>query len=209
MATQEPVEFRNPAAFRRWLEKHHAAADELLIRLYRKHASARGMTYAQALDEALCYGWIDGVRRSYDEDSFTIRYSPRRRGSIWSKINVAHVERLINEGRMTAPGLAAFNARDEKKTGIYSFENRPKKLSPALERTFRAEKKAWSFFQKQAPGYRRTSIYWVMSAKQKETQERRLGILISCSKSGKPIPVLAWAGKSVKGTANSNTRGRG
>ncbi len=192
MAAQDPAEFRSPAAFRGWLEKHHAGTDELLIRLYRKHASAKGMTYAQALDEALCYGWIDGVRRSYDADSFTIRFSPRRRGSIWSKINVAHVKRLIREERMTAPGLAAFSARDEKKTGVYSFENRPKKFSPALGKTFRAEKKAWAFFHKQAPWYRRTSIHWVMSAKQEKTRERRLGILISCSKAGKPIPALAW-----------------
>ena len=193
-----PAEFRTPEAFRLWLERHHDNASELLIRLFRVHAAERGITYSQALDEALCFGWIDGVRRSFDGDSFITRFSPRRRGSVWSRINIAHVRRLIKRGRMKPPGLAAFKARDQKKTGIYSFENSPTRFSPPLGKAFRAETDAWKYFQHQAPWYRRTSIYWVMSAKQKETREKRLGILISCSKLGKPIPPLARAKKPGK-----------
>lgn len=185
-----PAEFRTPRAFRAWLERHHDSTPELIIRLFKVHAAERGITYSQALDEALCFGWIDGVRRGHDADSFTIRFTPRRPRSIWSLINVAHVKRLAKEGRMAPPGLAAYNARDHKRTGIYSFESRPRRFSPALGKAFRAEPQAWAYFQKQAPWYRRTSIYWVMSAKQRETQEKRLGILISCSRLGKPIPLL-------------------
>jgi uncharacterized protein YdeI (YjbR/CyaY-like superfamily) len=193
MRTSLPAEFRTPGAFRTWLEHHHKGTPELTIRLFRVHAAEKGITYSQALDEALCFGWIDGVRRSYDKDSFITRFSPRRRGSIWSRINVGHVGRLIKEGRVTAAGLAAFQAKDEKKSGVYSFENRPIRLSALLGKAFRAEKVAWAYFQTQAPWYRRTSIYWVMSAKQKETRERRLGILISCSRLGKSIPLLERA----------------
>ena len=196
MAKQEPADFRTPATFRSWLTKNHANTSELLVRLHRTHAADKGITYTQALDEALCFGWIDGVRRSFDNDSFTVRFSPRRQGSIWSLVNVAHAQRLIKEGRMARPGLAAFQARDHKRTGVYSFEQRPSELSPAHIRKFRAEKKAWEFFQGQAPWYRRTSAYWVISAKREETREKRLGILIACSGRAEPIPALARPKKS-------------
>jgi uncharacterized protein YdeI (YjbR/CyaY-like superfamily) len=191
MSEKSPGDFRTPASFRSWLSKNHAHTSELIVRLYKTHAAPKGITYAQALDEALCFGWIDGVRRSLDKDSFTTRFSPRRTKSIWSRVNVAHVKRLIKEGRMAGPGLVAFQARDHQRTGIYSFEQRPSTLSPAHTRRFRAEKKAWEFFQKQAPWYRRTSSFWVMSAKREETREKRLGILIDCSARGKSIPALA------------------
>jgi uncharacterized protein YdeI (YjbR/CyaY-like superfamily) len=189
------MEFRNPAAFRSWLKKNHAASPELTVRTYRVHAANKGTTYAQALDEALCFGWIDGVRRSLDKDSFTIRFSPRRPRSIWSNVNVQHVQRLIKEGRMAGPGLAAFEARDHTRTGIYSFEQRPSELPPALGKKFRAHKKAWAHFQARAPWYRRVSIFWVMSAKREETRDKRLGVLIACSGRGEPIPALARARK--------------
>jgi uncharacterized protein YdeI (YjbR/CyaY-like superfamily) len=191
MNRKRPGEFRAPEEFRSWLEKHHARTPELIIRLYRTHAADKGITYAQALDEALCFGWIDGVRRSLDRDSFTARFSPRRQRSIWSRVNGIHARRLIKEGRMAKPGLAAYQARDHQRTGVYSFENRPSKLAPALSKKFRSEKNAWEFFQRQAPWYRRTCMYWVMSAKREETRERRLGLLIACSDLGKPIPALA------------------
>ena len=196
MATVEPAVFRSPAFFRSWLKKNHASTSALIVRIFRNHAAHAGTTYAQALDEALCFGWIDGVRRSFDKDSFTIRFSPRRPGSIWSLVNVTHAQRLIKEGRMAKPGLVAFQARDRKRTGVYSFEQGPSELSAAHVRKFRAEKKAWEFFQGQAPWYRRTSAYWVMSAKREETREKRLGILIACSGRGEPIPALARPGKS-------------
>ena len=191
MAKQTPREFRTPASFRSWLKKNHACSSELIVRLYRAHAAGKGITYAQALDEALCFGWIDGVRRSFDTDSFTTRFSPRRPRSIWSNVNVQHVQRLIKEGRMAKPGLAAFDARDKKRTGIYSFEQRPSELSPALGKKFRAQKKAWAHFQSRPPWYKRVSIFWVMSAKREETRDKRLGVLIACSGRGEPIPALA------------------
>ncbi|HEX7573901.1 MAG TPA: YdeI/OmpD-associated family protein [Bacteroidota bacterium] len=196
MTKQIPAEFRSPGSFRSWLTRNRASTPELIVRLYRTHAGDRGITYAQALDEALCFGWIDGVRRSFDKDSFTTRFSPRRPGSIWSLVNVAHAQRLIKEGRMAKPGLVAFQARDQKRTGVYSSEQRPSELAPAHVRKFRAEKRAWEFFQGQAPWYRRTSAYWVISAKREETREKRLGILIACSGRGEPIPALARPRKS-------------
>lgn len=175
--------FKTPAAFRAWLEAHHGSSNELLLRVFRTHAAARGVTYAQALDEALCFGWIDGVRRSVDEDSFSIRFSPRKPKSIWSRINVGHVERLLKEKRMAPPGVAAFEARDEARTGVYSFENRPKELPPEMTRAFRANTPAWTFFEEQPRYYRRTMIFWVLSAKKEETRGRRFAALVdSCAR---------------------------
>jgi len=186
-----PNAFRSQAAFRAWLATHHASAPELLVRLFKTHAAQRGLTYAQALDEALCYGWIDGVRRSFDAASFTIRFTPRKRRSTWSRVNVGHVERLIAAGRMAKPGLAAYAARVEERTGLYSFERRAMALAPTYVRQFRAKAAAWAFFQAQAPFYRRTTTYWVMSAKKEETRERRLGQLIACSARRQRIPQMA------------------
>jgi len=172
--------FRTPAAFRSWLEKHHKTSNELVVRCFKTHAAHLGLTYKQALDEALCFGWIDGIRRSVDEDSFSTRFTPRKPRSIWSRVNIGHVERLIRERRMTRAGLDAFAARDEKRTAVYSFENRPKELSPDLAKRFRASKAAWEFFEEQAPSYRRTTTFWIMSAKQEETRLRRLEALMDC-----------------------------
>jgi uncharacterized protein YdeI (YjbR/CyaY-like superfamily) len=182
--------FATPAAFRSWLSRHHTTTVELELRLFKVHAAHRGITYAQALDEALCFGWIDGVRHGVDDDSFRTRFTPRQPRSIWSRVNIGHVERLMREGRMMPPGLAAFAARDEKRTALYSFENRPKSLDPALEKTFKANKDAWTFFGRQAPSYRRTVIFWIMSAKQEETRRRRLDALVDCCARGTIIPQL-------------------
>lgn len=181
--------FRTPAAFRTWLTRNHAKSRELILRCYKKHAAERGLTYAQALDEALCFGWIDGIRRSVDADSFSVRFTPRKPRSIWSRVNIAHVERLMAAGRMTKPGLDAFALRDEQRTGIYAFE-RQSELEPAFAATFRADKAAWRYYQKQAPWYRRTSTHWIMSAKKEETRAKRLALLIECSARGEPIPQL-------------------
>ena len=182
--------FRTPAAFRAWLKKKGRRADELLLRCYKVSAKHLGVTYAQALDEALCFGWIDGVRRGVDAISFSVRFTPRRKGSIWSRVNIRHVERLIAAGRMTRPGLEAYEARDEKKTGVYSFENRPKKLAPAIVKRFKANAGAWAWFSSQPPYYRRIATWYVMEAKKPETRERRLKTLIDSSKRGRRIPPL-------------------
>ena len=190
-ADPEPTTFANTAAFRAWLRRHGAREAVLVVRLFKVHAAHRGPTYAQALDEALCWGWIDGVRRPCDADTFTVRFTPRKARSTWSRVNVAHAERLIRAGRMARPGLAAFEAREEERTGVYSFERRALRLSPAGAAAFRAEAAAWRFFQARPPWYRRTSTYWVMSAKKPETRAKRLAQLIACSARGAPIPQLA------------------
>ena len=180
----QPKFFTSPKAFREWLERHHDRATELLVGFHKKSAAKKSITYAEALDEALCLGWIDGVRKNLNETSYTIRFTPRKPRSIWSLVNVKHVERLKKEGRMQPAGLEAYERRDEKRTGIYSFENRPRELSPDYEKLFRQNKAAWKFFQQQPPGYKRLMIFRTMSAKKEETQLRRLKQLIEYSEKG-------------------------
>jgi len=184
--------FKNAAAFRAWLRANGAKATELLVRIRKAGSTTEGITYAEALDEALCYGWIDGVRRRIDDDSFSIRFSPRKPTSIWSRINVAHVARLKAEGRMRKAGLAAYDAREERRTGIYSFEQQPQELPVAYKKIFQANKTAWEWFQKQAPWYRRTCTHWVVRAKREETRERRLAQLIARSAAHSPIGLLKY-----------------
>ena len=182
--------FREGRNFRDWLSHHHSSETELLVRLFKVHARDKGMTYADALDEALCFGWIDGVRKGGDDDSFTIRFTPRKAKSIWSKVNIDKVAALEAAGRMMAPGRAAFARREENRSAIYAYEKDSVALSPDYLKTFRTTRGAWKFFQAQAPWYRRTSVHWVMSAMREETRARRLGILISSSDRGVPIPSL-------------------
>lgn len=182
--------FSTPAQWRAWLKAHHKSATAIVLRLRKAHAT-NGITYAEALDEALCFGWIDGVRRAHDSDSYTIRFTPRRAGSIWSRVNVRHAERLLAAGRMTAAGRKAFEARRENRTGLYSFEQpRSLELAPAYKKTFRARKPAWEYYEDEAPWYRRATIHWVMSARQEETRQRRLAALIDWSSKGLRIPQL-------------------
>jgi uncharacterized protein YdeI (YjbR/CyaY-like superfamily) len=190
MAETAPTHFKTPAAFRAWLRKHHKTVRALILRIAKAHAADRGITYAQALDEALCYGWIDGVRQRLDAESFSVRFSPRKPRSIWSRVNVRHVERLIQANRMTKAGLIVFEAREEGRTGVYSFEQRPTELPPEYCQRFRAAKPAWTYFQGEAPWYRRTSSYWVLSAKREETRLKRLETLIDCSAAGLRIGPL-------------------
>jgi uncharacterized protein YdeI (YjbR/CyaY-like superfamily) len=182
-----PVAFEGPEAFRAWLRRNHATARELLVRCFKVEAAHRGLTYRQALDEALCIGWIDGVRRAKDAVSFSQRFSPRKPKSAWSAVNIRRFRQLQAEGRVLAPGLAAFEARVKSR---YSFESRPQALSPAFLRQFRARPRAWRFFQATPPWYRRTSAFYVMSAKRPETRARRLAVLISWSERQQGIPPL-------------------
>lgn len=179
--------FDSPADFRAWLKSHHAKSTELLVGFYSKGSDLGGVTYAEALDEALCFGWIDGVRRNVDEVSYSIRFTPRKPGSIWSLINVKHVERLLAKKRMTATGIKVFEARQAHKIGIYSFEQKKHALEPAQEKQFRANKKAWTFWEAQPPGYKRVSTHWVTSAKREETRARRLAQLIADSAAGRRL----------------------
>ena len=191
MSRARPVAFATAAAFRAWLAKHHASSKELFVRCFKTSAGHLGLGHREALDEALCFGWIDGVRRSLDAESFSVRFSPRKPRSKWSLVNIRRVGELEAAGRMRKPGLAVFRARDESDPRRYSFESKPVALDPALEKRLRANGRAWRYFQEQAPWYRRTSSFWVMSAKREETRERRLGILLDCCARGMRIPVLS------------------
>ena len=180
----KPKFFSSPEQFREWLDQNHDSSTELFLGFHKKSSGKKSITYAEALDEALCFGWIDGVRKKLNETSYVQRFTPRKPRSIWSNINVRHIERLKKEGRMHAAGLEAYARRDPKRTGIYSFENRPRELSPAYEKIFRKNTKAWKFFQEQPPSYRRLLIFRTMSARKEETQLRRLKQLIESSERG-------------------------
>jgi len=189
-APAEPRAFPSGAAFRAWLVRHHRKRSELLVLIFKTHAKHRGMTYFDALDEALCFGWIDGVRRRIDDDSFSIRFTPRRSGSIWSGINIERATALETGGRLAAAGLEAFRAREAKRSRIYAYESKPKALSPEYTRRLRSNRAAWEFFRAQAPWYQRLCAFRIMSAKREETRERRLAKLIDCSGRGVAIDPL-------------------
>lgn len=180
----KPKFFSSPAQFCEWLERNHNSATELLVGFHKKSSGKKSITYPEALDEALCFGWIDGVRKNVDETSYTIRFTPRKPKSIWSLVNVRHVDRLTKEGRMRPAGVEAYARRDPKRTGIYAFENRPREFSPQFEKAFRQNKIAWTFFEKQPPGYKRTIVFWVMSAKREETRMKRFKQLVELSARG-------------------------
>jgi uncharacterized protein YdeI (YjbR/CyaY-like superfamily) len=182
--------FSSARAFREWLEAHHETTRELLLRCYKSHAGDKGLTYPEAVDEALCFGWIDGVRRSVDSQSFSVRFTPRKAKSTWSAVNIRRARELQAKGRMHPAGKAAFTARDPKRSRIYSFEVKAKKLDPAALEKFQSNEAAWRFFQQQPPWYQRTSIFWVMSAKRETTRQRRLDELIASSARKKPIKAL-------------------
>jgi uncharacterized protein YdeI (YjbR/CyaY-like superfamily) len=187
----EPTFFATPKDFRKWLKKNHASADELIVGFYKKDSGKPSITWPESVDQALCFGWIDGVRRSLGEDSYTIRFTPRRAKSIWSAVNVKRMKQLIEEGLVEPAGLKAWEARDPKKTNRYSFEQREEAVfDKTLEKKFRANSAAWKFFQAQPPGYRRVLTFWVMQAKQEATRERRLATLIKASASEKRIDMM-------------------
>ena len=190
----KPKFFKTPEALRLWFEKQGASRTELWIGYHKKASGKGGVVYRQALDEALCVGWIDGVVKSIDELSYMQRYSPRKTKSTWSNVNVRRMHELIAEGRVTAAGLAAFERRDPARTGVYSFEN-PQKFSAEFSRTFKANRTAWLFFASQPPGYRRTATAYVMSAKQEVTRRRRLEHVITHSARGQRIGQLVSPAK--------------
>jgi uncharacterized protein YdeI (YjbR/CyaY-like superfamily) len=194
----KPTFFKTADRLRRWLEKNHASATELWIGFYRKASGKGGITYEQALEEALCFGWIDGVRKRLDDEAYVQRFTPRTAKSYWSAVNIKRVEGLKAAGRMHEAGLAAFERRDRSKTEAYSFERQHAQLDPASEKQFRANAKAWSFFQSQAPWYRRVVIHWVSSAKKEETRQRRLAVLISDSAAGQRINLLKPSERASK-----------
>jgi len=193
----KPLFFPSPADFRAWLETNHGRLQELLVGFHKRDSGKPSITWPEAVDQALCFGWIDGVRRSFGPSSYTIRFSPRKASSAWSAINIGRVKELTARGLMRPAGLAAFEARLAKKSAIYSYEQRfSAKLDAAAERRFRANQAAWEFFEQQPPGYRRTATYWVASAKMEETRTRRLATLIADSAQGRRIGLLTRPGSS-------------
>jgi uncharacterized protein YdeI (YjbR/CyaY-like superfamily) len=190
MSTPAARFFKSVTEFRRWLERHHKSERELWVGFRKKGVEPAGLTYLESVEVALCFGWIDGIRKSRDATTYVNRFTPRKADSVWSQINIARVEALIARGEMHQSGLDAYAKRDPAKSGIYSFEQRPQSFAPELERRFRAVRAAWNHFNAQPPGYRRLAIWWVSSAKRDETRLRRLTQLIEASGRGMRIGAL-------------------
>jgi uncharacterized protein YdeI (YjbR/CyaY-like superfamily) len=182
--------FESPEAFRAWLAEHHATATELWVGFHKKHTGRPSLDWAQSVDQALCFGWIDGIRKRVDDDRFVIRFTPRKPGSNWSAVNIGRVAELEAMGLMQPAGRAAFARRREQQSGIYSYEQRPADLPEAYAARLRADERAWAFWQGQPPGYRKTATWWVVSAKQEETRLRRLASLIDECANGRRIGPL-------------------
>jgi uncharacterized protein YdeI (YjbR/CyaY-like superfamily) len=173
-----PAIFASAADFRRWLEVHHDSETELWVGYYKKSVPKTSITYPQAVEEALCFGWIDGITRRFDDEVYANRFTPRRRTSIWSAINIAKIGELTAAGRMHPAGLRAFEDRDRRKDASYSYSRQPQELPPDLVARFEADEAAWEFWQSRPPGIRRQATHWVMSAKRPETRERRFTTLV-------------------------------
>jgi uncharacterized protein YdeI (YjbR/CyaY-like superfamily) len=190
--TREDVRvFRRASDFRAWLEANHASADSLFVGYYKKHVPKTAMTYPEAVEEALCFGWIDGITYRLDDELTATRFTPRRAGSNWSAINIERMQRLMAAGRVHPAGRAAFEARKAHATASYSYENRLAELPAEYLERLQAEPAAWRWWQAQSPSYRRGATWWVVSAKQEATRERRMGQLIADSAAGRPIrPML-------------------
>lgn len=187
-AASEARYFASPAEFRRWLAKHHATATELLVGFHKRATGRPSMTWPESVDEALCVGWIDGIRRRVDEERYSIRFTPRRAKSIWSAVNIARVKVLMQEGRMRPSGLAAYERRDEKRSALYAYESvKRATLSPAQRQAFKRSRQAWTFWEAQPPSYRQRCSHWVTTAKQESTRERRLARLIAACAAGERI----------------------
>jgi uncharacterized protein YdeI (YjbR/CyaY-like superfamily) len=190
MATPPATFFSSPAEFRAWLEAHHQSVPELWVGYWKRGSGIPSMTWPQSVDEALCFGWIDGVRQSIDELSYRIRFTPRRPGSIWSLVNQRRAEELKAAGRMQPAGLAAFEGRDLERQERYSYEHEHVKLAPAYLAALRKNRASWKFFEAQSPYYRRQVALWIMSARREETRQRRLQALIEDSANGLRVPPL-------------------
>jgi uncharacterized protein YdeI (YjbR/CyaY-like superfamily) len=190
-AAPTPRFFRTAAEFRRWLERHHATEGELWVGFWKKDSARGGMDYGEAVEEALCFGWIDGLVRGRDAESYMQRFTPRKAKSIWSAVNLKKIEELARAGRMAPAGIEAHAKRDPSRTNLYSTENRHVVFSPAFARRLKADKPAWKFFEAQPPGYRRIAAFWVMSAKREETRERRFAQLLAVSAGGARVASIA------------------
>jgi uncharacterized protein YdeI (YjbR/CyaY-like superfamily) len=191
--------FQSASDLREWLAANHDKVHELWVGFYKKASGKVGISYQEAVDEALCFGWIDGLKKAVDDVSYAHRFTPRKPKSFWSAVNIKRVGELTRAGRMMPPGLKAFAGRDEQKARQYSYERSACKLEGTHEKQFRANPKAWEFFQAQPPGYRRTATWWVISAKREETRGKRLATLIETSKTGQRLAMLVSQSKKKSG----------
>jgi uncharacterized protein YdeI (YjbR/CyaY-like superfamily) len=183
--TPSPRYFTSPASFRVWLEANHATVRELWVGFYRKSTGKAGIAYLEAVDEALCFGWIDGVKKRVDEERYVHRFTPRKADSTWSVVNTKRMKQLVALGRVAPRGLETFTKRDRAKTGRYTYERAHAAFDGALEKIFRGDARAWTFFRAQPPGYQKLCTYWVLNARQEETRRRRLAVLMQYSAEGK------------------------
>jgi uncharacterized protein YdeI (YjbR/CyaY-like superfamily) len=192
----EPTYFDSPGAFGRWLSRHHDSARELWVGYYKKATGTPSLTWPESVDEALCYGWIDGKRKRVDDSRYTIRFTPRRAKSHWSAVNLGRVKVLVETGRMQPAGLAAYTARDPARADAYAYENRPHELPRPLLAQLKANPAAWTFYRARPPSYRRAATWWVLSAKRADTRDRRLRRLIDDSAAGRTIGPLTLPSSS-------------
>ncbi|MBD0283040.1 MAG: YdeI/OmpD-associated family protein [Thermoleophilaceae bacterium] len=189
--TGRPRFFATPEEFRAWLERNHESASELLVGFHKKGSGRPSITWPEAVEQALCFGWIDGVRRRLDDESYTIRFTPRKPSSTWSRVNLEKVEELKRRGLMRPAGLRAYEQRREEKTGIYSYEQREAAELPAeYEERLRANAAAWQYWSARPPSYRKAATWWIVSAKREETRDRRLAQLLEHSEKGRTVPPL-------------------
>jgi uncharacterized protein YdeI (YjbR/CyaY-like superfamily) len=196
MTPDDVTHFATPEDFRAWLEEHHDSRDVLWVGYWKKSTGRPSITWPESVDEALCFGWIDGLRKKVDEEAYTIRFTPRREGSIWSKRNIERIEALKEEGRVAAPGLEAYARRTEDNSGVYSFErDEPAQLAPAFRHRLESDPAARAYWEAAPPGYRRTVTHWVMSAKRQATRERRFRALLDDSAAGRKVKPLRRSGE--------------
>jgi uncharacterized protein YdeI (YjbR/CyaY-like superfamily) len=194
----KPIFFAFPKEFRTWLRKNHTFETEVFVGYHKRHTGTPSLTWQESVDEALCFGWIDGVRKSLGDDSYMIRFTPRKPKSIWSAINIKRVAELTKQGLMKPAGIAAFKLRDEKRSKVYSYEEKAEALRPGFEKKLKVNKKAWEFFEAQAPWYKRVAGAWIMRAVREETRLKRLAELIADSEAGRKIKPLSYDKKSKK-----------
>lgn len=183
----KPQFFKTQDDFRDWLEENHASEDELLVGFWKVGRGRASMTWSESVDQALCFGWIDGVRKRVDDDSYTIRFTPRRATSIWSKINIDKVAVLIDKGLMHPAGLAAYEKKIDDRARVYAYENTAKELDAELVKEFKKDKAAWKFFEALPPSFYKLMIHWVMSAKQEKTKRSRFEKLVAASREGRRL----------------------
>ncbi len=193
----KPIFFKTQSELRKWFEKNHRSEQELILGYYKKSTGKETVSWSESVDQALCFGWIDSVRKSIDEESYQIRFTPRKPNSIWSNVNIKKIKELNYKGLMLPTGIEAFNKRKEHKSGIYAFENEEQKLDKNFDKQFKANKKAWEFFNQQPAGYKKLALHYVMSAKLEATRNKRFHDLVTDSEAGLRMRQLSWTKKQL------------